>query len=75
MSWKSDGKTRIVTSLYLRPSLFLVVLPKLNLELLMIREKFSPGPGFEPGSLALRAGALINRATQTIQWAKLEFSY
>ena len=25
-----------------------------------LREKFSPGPGFKPGSPALRAGALTN---------------
>ena len=25
-----------------------------------LREKFSPGPGFEPGSPALRAGALTS---------------
>ena len=38
-----------------------------------LREKFSSGPGFEPGSPALHAGTLTNWATQTIHWAKLEF--
>ena len=38
-----------------------------------LREKFSPWPGFKPGSPALCAGTLINWATQTIHWAKLEF--
>ena len=26
-----------------------------------LREKFSPGPGFEPGSPALRAGAITTK--------------
>ena len=38
---------------------------------LLLREKFSPGPGFEPGSPAVRTGALINWASQTIHWVKL----
>ena len=35
-----------------------------------LREKFPPGPGFKPGSPALRAAAI----TLAIHWAKLEFS-
>ena len=38
-----------------------------------LREKFSPRPGFEPESPALRPGTLTNSATQTLHWAKLEF--
>ena len=38
-----------------------------------LREKFSPGPEFEPGSPALWTGALTTWATQTIDWAKLDF--
>ena len=34
-----------------------------------LREIFSPGPGFEPASPALRAS---DCATQTNQWAKRE---
>ena len=41
-----------------------------------LREKFSPGTGFEPGSPALSAGAQTNCANQTNSWAKLElFAY
>ena len=38
--------------------------------LLILREKFSPGPGFEPGSPALHAGTLTNWATQTTKLTK-----
>ena len=33
-----------------------------------LREKFSPGPGFEPGSPAVRAGAITTKPPQTIHW-------
>ena len=36
-----------------------------------LREKFSPGPGFEPGSPALRTGASTNRAIQILWVAQL----
>ena len=48
-------------------------LTNLQVDINNLREKFSPGPGFEPGSSPLRAGTLTNWATQTIRWAKLEF--
>ena len=38
-----------------------------------LREKFLPGPVFEPRFSALYTGALTNCATQTNHWAKLEF--
>ena len=38
-----------------------------------LREKLSPGPGFEPKSPVLRAGPLTNSVTQTNHWEKLEF--
>ena len=31
-----------------------------------LREKFSPGPGFEPGSPALRAGAITTKPPRRI---------
>ena len=47
---------------------------RMNMDLFNnLREKFSPAPGFEPGSPAISAGALTNWATQMILWAKLEF--
>ena len=36
------------------------------------REKFSPGPGLEPGSLAFRANALTNWAIQDKYQSKIE---
>ena len=36
------------------------ILRETDLNIHNLREKFSPGPGFEPGSPALRAGALTN---------------
>ena len=33
---------------------------KLNIYFVNLKEKFSPGPGFESGSPALRAGALTD---------------
>ena len=39
---------------------------KIHVNINNLREKFSPGPGFELGSPALCAGALTNWATQTI---------
>ena len=39
-----------------------------------LREKFSPGPGFEAESPVLRALTLTNWATQTIEsWPRREF--
>ena len=37
-----------------------------------LRDKFSPGPGFEPASLGLHAGMLTDCTAQTNHWAKPE---
>ena len=35
--------------------------PNVHLRINNLREKFSPGPGIEPGSPALRAGAITTK--------------
>ena len=53
--------------------LLLLCIIIINIIIDNLRRKFSPGPGLEPDSPALRAAALTNWATQTIYWPKLEF--